>query len=240
MKKIGAEKNQGTSINDKYLSALEKANDWITISEWAQKVSEGFPELLQKAAKQAAAQKNETTGLREIAARLSSQISRGAFGNTVEIDLSERPKRVRWLSEEAAKEHEELEIEEDLEPLKRSQKIKKQSDAFTIKEKYRFGEFDGIIRQLNALFATDFELDHAQAILNKADPGNHHPDNFQILTRSHNRKKSGTNWSRLTIDEQIAYIFSVIGTQKIVARKMKLDIQDEILTLIVDRIKRVY
>ena len=93
------------SINDKYLEALRQTTDWLTVSEWACKVAEVYPDLLVAADAQAAKQKNDTTGLREIAARLSSRLSSGGFGASVEVDASERPKKVRFLSVVEQKEH---------------------------------------------------------------------------------------------------------------------------------------
>ncbi len=69
-----------TTINDKYLYALSAAADWLTVSEWALKVADLFPDLLANADAQAAKQKNDTTGLREIAGRRSSRIFSGGFG----------------------------------------------------------------------------------------------------------------------------------------------------------------
>lgn len=43
-----------TTINDKYLHALRAAADWLTVSEWALKVAELFPDLLANAEAQAA------------------------------------------------------------------------------------------------------------------------------------------------------------------------------------------
>lgn len=56
-------------ITEKYLEALKIFTDYITVSEWAQRFSEMFPDELQKANEQAANQKQDTTGLREIAAK---------------------------------------------------------------------------------------------------------------------------------------------------------------------------
>lgn len=72
--------NELSTINDKYLYALSAAAEWLTVSDWALKVAELFPDLLANADAQAAKQKNDTTGLREIAARLSSRVSSGGFG----------------------------------------------------------------------------------------------------------------------------------------------------------------
>lgn len=229
-----------TTINDKYLEALKTLDGWVTISEWSQKFAEMYPDQLAKAEKQAAGQKNETTGLREIAARISSQTSRNAFGGQVEEDRSERPRRVRFLNEVEAKIHEEREIEEDIEPITRRQKERTQFDALTVKEKYRMNEFEDIIAQLNRFFGTDFELEHAHALLNKEAPGDHHPNNIQILLKSHNRTKSGNNWDRFNIEEQIEYITSAVNIQKIIAKKMKLEIQEDVLGLLLDRIKNIF
>jgi hypothetical protein len=234
------EKEQAEFINDRYLATLKEVNSWVTISEWAQKVALLNPDLIEKANRQAAGQKQETTGLREIAARLSSQTSRGAFGNNIEIDVSERPKRVRWVSTEEAQKNEDQELEEDLEPLGRDQIIKTQEQEFSLRERYRSNEFDAVARQFNLMFETDFEVDHAKAILNKIQPGQHHPDNFQILTKSHNRKKNATNWKRFSLVEQIDYIKSVIATQKIISKNADIDIQEDVVGLLIDRIKKVF
>lgn len=58
-------------------------------------------------------QANPTTGLRELAARICSQLSSGGFPE-VEVDESERPRRVRYISEEDKK----VRIEDELEELK--------------------------------------------------------------------------------------------------------------------------
>jgi hypothetical protein len=232
--------DQPSSINEMYLHALKMIGTWVTISEWALKFSELYPEQLEKAETQAAGQKQDTTGLREIAARISSQTSRGAFGGKIEIDLSERPRRVRWISDDYAMEHEIIEIEEDLEPLRRGQKIKLHREAFTSKERYRQDEFEEIIRQLNFYFATDFELDHACALLNRTNPGNHHPENFQILTKSHNRKKNDSNWNRFLLNEQIEYIQSAVNLQKTIAVKLNIDFQEELLHLLIERLRKIF
>ena len=54
------------NISDKYLDALKLISTWVTVSEWTIKFCEIYPELLEKANKEAANQKNETTGLREM------------------------------------------------------------------------------------------------------------------------------------------------------------------------------
>ena len=112
------------SMTEIYLDALKIINGWATVSEWAEKVGEVYPEVLEKAEKEAMAHANPSTGLREIAARISSAISRSAYQGLIELDESERPRKVRSISEAEAKNHEEKELEEDLAPITRNQKIK--------------------------------------------------------------------------------------------------------------------
>ena len=82
----------------KYLEALKTFDDWVIVSEWAIKVGELYPDLLAEANAQAEKQANPTTGLRELAARISSRLSSGGFPE-VEVDESERPRKVRYISE---------------------------------------------------------------------------------------------------------------------------------------------
>lgn len=140
------------SISQKYLEALKKNEGWMTVSEWAFKVGELFPEILESANRDAEGQRNETTGLREIAARISSNISRGAYVGQIEIDEADRPRKVKFLSEAEAHDLEEKELEDDLEPLTRAQRIKQDEDLLSIKEKYRIIEMQTIINQLKDFF----------------------------------------------------------------------------------------
>jgi hypothetical protein len=84
-------------IHEKYTEALKTCTEYVTVHEWAQKVGELYPDLLEKAEKEAEAQKQETTGLREIAARISSRLSSGKFEHVL-IDDSERPRRAKYIT----------------------------------------------------------------------------------------------------------------------------------------------
>lgn len=227
-------------ISEKYLEALRQINDWTTVSEWAIKVGEMYPDLLEKANKEAERHKRPSTGIREIAARISSWVSTDGFAGKIEVDESERPKQVRILSEEAASHYQENSLEADLEPLTRTQKIKNDEALLGTKEKYRLAEFEAIIGQLKSFFNLDFEFEHARAILNPVDAGRHHPDNIQILLKSHNRLKGNANWERFTLKEQIEYIEAVVKVQKLVSKKMTIDLQEDVIDSIIERLKLVY
>jgi hypothetical protein len=237
---MSKKKSGDSPISEKYLDALKQINDWTTVSEWAIKVGEIYPDLLEKADKEAKAHKRPSTGLREIAARISSWVSTDGFAGKIEVDQSERPKRVRILSEDAASHYKQNSLEADLEPLTRAQAIKTQEALLGTKDKYRLAEFEAIIEQLKSFFNLDFEFEHAKAILNPKDPGKHHPDNIQILLKSHNRLKGNSNWKRFTLKEQIEYIEAVVKVQKLVSKKMEIDLQDEVIGSIIERLKLVY
>jgi len=204
--------------SQKYLEALKSFHDWVVVSEWATKVGEIYPDLLDAANVQAANQANETTGLRELAARISSNLSSGGFPD-VEVDDSERPRKVRYISEADKQTRIDDELEADIEPLTRAERIRSDFENLTEIERYRIEEIETISRQLNKFFSIDFEVDHATALLNPTESGKHHPDNLQLLIKAHNGKKNKKNWKRFTIDEQIEYIKNVLALQTLIASR---------------------
>jgi len=232
--------NESKKVIEKYLDTIKEIDGWVTVSEWAIAVGEKYPDLLEKANREAELQKNETTGLREIAARISFRLARGGFEPHVQIDASERPRRVRYLSIQQVKEHIEDELEEDLAPLTRDQIIRQQEMTLSVRDKYRITEMRTIISQLKSFFNLDFEFEHAKAILNREEAGNHHPDNIQLLLKSHNRMKNSNNWKRFTIDEQIEYIKAVVKVQELVSSRMGIQLEDDVIDSLIDRLKAVY
>jgi len=224
---------------EQYLEALKTFDEWVTVSTWAEKVGELYPELLEAANKQAQNQANDTTGLKELASRISSSLSTGGFPE-VEIDKTEKPRKVKFTTEIDKKEHIELEVASDIEPLTRAEKIKFYTEQLDEQEKYRIEEIETISKQLNKFFGVDFEVDHSTALLNQEKEGTHHPDNLQLLTKAHNGKKNKKNWLRFTIDEQIDYIKHVIALQTFIASKLKINLVNNVLDSLLERLKNVY
>jgi len=223
----------------KYLEALKTFDDWVIVSEWAVRVGELYPDILEAANEQAANQANDTTGLRELAARISSRLSTGGFPE-VEIDDSERPRKVRYISEAQKEERIEEELEADIEPLTRAERIRQDSERLTEIERYRIEEFETIAKQLNKFFSLDFEVDHAFALLNPIEAGKHHPDNLQLLIKAHNGKKNKKNWQRFTLNEQKEYIQKVIALQTMIASRLEISLVDDVLDSLLERLGRVY
>jgi len=228
------------SITEKYLEALKEIDDWAIVSDWAVKVGELYPDILAKADHDALNQANDTTGLREIAARISSNISRGAYAERIEIDTTERPRKVRFIPESEQAAHIEQEIDEDVAPLKRDEIIKLASQGFSAHENYRVSEFETLSKQLKMYFGLSFEVDHAHALLNKEAGGQHHPDDLQLLLKEHNIKKNNNNWQRFSVDEQVQYIETAIKLQSLVAHKFDIDLEQQVLGAMMERLKSIY
>ena len=229
-----------SSFRAKYLEALKTFDDWVIVSEWAIRVGEKYPELLDKANKEAEKQSNKTTGLNQLAARISSEITRGTYTDQIDIDNSEKPRKVRYLTKALHVEYDSLVIEEDIAPLKRAEIIKFANESMTKLDKYRVAEFETISKQLKQYFGLDFEVDHSVALLNKIKPGQHHPDNLQLILKAHNGKKNNANWKRFSLEEQIEYIETAIKLQGIVASRFSIEMENEVLGSLVDRLSKVY
>jgi hypothetical protein len=67
-----------------------------------------------------------------------------------------------------------------------------------------------------------------------------HPDNLQLLLKSYNRMKNNTNWDRFTLDEQIEYIKAAIKIQAIVDKKLKVDLDENVIGSIGERLRLIF
>ena len=227
-------------ITEKYLEALKTFTDYVTVSEWAQRFSEMFPDELQKANEQAANQKHDTTGLREIAARISSRLSTGGYSKEVLIDDSERPRKVKYITKDELIEQEQIEIDEDIEPLRRQDIINNATNQLEIFALYRITEFENIQKAFKQFFGLDFEIDHAEALLNSEKQGEHHPSNLQLLLKYHNGKKNKNSWNRFTFEEQEDYIKKSVALHSLVADKFDVEIDNKILESLLVRLEKIY
>ena len=171
-----------------------------------------------------------------MAARMSSMIASGRFDDCVSVNRSERRMKIKYIS---VSDREEIQTEED-EEITREEKIQSDIENLTVQELYRIEEVESINKQLKHDFCLDFELDHAKAIRNKEDPGTHHPNNLQLLLKIHNNRKSHKNWQRFTFDEQVEYLKAVINVQLLVSKKMCIEIHDDVIQKIIDRLKLIY
>ena len=86
----------------------------------------------------------------------------------------------------------------------------------------------------------DFEVDHANALLNPKAPGKHHPDNLQLLLKTHNGRKNANNWPRFSLDDQKQYIQAAITLQTLVASRMNVDVEAKVQASLLNRLETVY
>lgn len=226
---------------EQYIEALKSFNDHVTVSKWAEKVVENYPDFLEKVEKQANKHKNPTTGLREITARISATLSRNKFTN-VDVDSSERPKRVKYITPEELKEKIKENVEEDTFSLTRNEIIKNSEKSLeNTNNLYRIKELNDIQLKFKQFLNIDFEVDHAKALLNKTDPGEHHPDNLQLLLKYHNSKKNSNNWDRFNFKEQKEYILKVVELQKVVGVvRVGITIDENIVNSLLSRLEAIY
>lgn len=227
-------------IHEKYLEALKTFDDFVTVSEWAERFTKLYPDDLERAEKQALNQKNDTTGLREIIRRISSLLSTGSYAGKVQIDDSEKPRKVKFITDDELAEQTQEEINEDIEPLRRQDIINSAVDQMEILDMYRLSELENIQKAFKLFFGIDFEIDHAEALLNPEKQGAHHPDNLQLLLKYHNGKKNKNSWKRFTLEEQIEYIKQTINLHGMVADKLDIQIDQKILNSLLERLKLVY
>ena len=148
--------------------------------------------------------------------------------------------KVKYIPQEHRQEHDAQEVEEDIAPLRRDERIKRDISEWHPKEKYRSDEFEVISKQLKTFLGLDFEVDHADALLNAENPGKHHPNNFQLLLKSHNAKKKNDNWKRFTFDEQEEYIKSAIKLQSLVATRLNIEMDESIVDSLMERLNKVF
>lgn len=229
-------KNTELNIGQLYLETLMKQEQEITFGEWARLFSKDHPDLYEKAHKEAMAQKRPSTGLRELAARMSSMIASGRYDDCVIVNRTQRPMKIKYVS---ATDKEDIEAEED-EEITREEIIKSDTDKLSVHDLYRIDEMESIIKQLKSYFCLDFELDHAKAIRNKESPGAHHPDNLQLLLKIHNNRKSHKNWDRFSFEEQVEYLKAVISVQQLVSKKMQIEMHEEVIQKIIQRLRLIY
>jgi len=223
----------------KYLESLKNCKSWVTVLEWAEKVCELYPEILEDANRQVQSHATETTGLRAITARLSSKLSSNDYEN-IEIDDSERPRKVRYVSADVKQELLNEELEADVEPLTRKEKIESDTKNLTTYEQYRIDEFYALTTQFKKYFGLEFEVDHAKALLNEEDAGRHHPDNLQLLLKAHNAKKNKKNWKRFSFEEQKQYIEQVVALQMTIASRLEIELVDEVLDSLFEKLEKIY
>jgi len=219
---------------ERFMDVLKTFETPITVSEWAKRVVEHYPSILN----QINSKTNEQMTLKAFATTLSLKVSRGEFSELKVLD-SEPYRRVIYLPENKKKDLIKEEVIKDIEPIVLESKIEEDLKKTSDHDRYRLEELNSICTQLNKYFILDFNLHHAQSLSDSKKSGRHHVDNIQLLTKEHSRlKKDGTK--KFSIEEQKAYIKRVISVHMMINKNIDINLTDEVLEMLLDRLEKIY
>jgi len=219
---------------ERFVDVLKTFDTPITILEWANSVIEQYPSLLT----QINSKTNEKMTLKDLAMTISLKVSKGEFSE-IKILENKPYRKVMYVSESMKNDLIKSEVKKDLESITLSSKIKEDIKKSTESDRYRLEELESIKKQLNRYFALNFVLHHATSLTNKDKQAKHHADNLQLLTKEHILiKKDGE--SKFSIDEQKAYIKRVISIQLMINKNIDINLTDEVLEMLLERLEKVY
>jgi len=219
---------------ERFIEVLRTFETPVTVSEWANRVVEHYPAILN----QINSKTNEQMTLKALATTMSLKVSRGEFSELKVLD-SEPYRQVMYLPENKKKDLTKKEVTKDVEAIVLEAKIKEDIKKSSDQDKYRLEELNSICKQLNKYFKLDFNLHHAESLSNSKKSGRHHVDNLQLLTREHSLlKKDGAK--KFSIEEQKAYIKRVISVHMMIDRTIDINLTDDVLEMLLDRLEKIY
>ena len=219
---------------ERFMEVLKTFKEPVTVATWAKKVAELYPSILT----QINSKTNEKMTLNDLALGMGIKLSKGEFSKV--ITYNRDPYRVvEYFVEEEETNIIKRTAKKDIEPLLLEAKIKEDMQKLTESEKYRLEELSSIVDQLNRYFALNFILHHAHPLLSNHKEGRHQAGNLQILTKEHRLvKKEGEN--RFSIEEQKAYIKRIISIQLMINKAIDINLTDEVLEMLLERLEKVY
>ena len=219
---------------DKFIEVLQTFNHSVTIAEWAKRIVELYPAVLM----QQNSKNSESMTLRELTARLSLKVSKEEFSE-VAVENSLPYRKVRYMTSGMKKESIKKIANQDIEPIIMEERMQEDIQKLNESERYRIEEFIGITDQLNRYFNLNFKLHHALSLTNSKNMGKHHAENLQLLTEEHLLlRKDGEQ--KFTIEEQKAYIKRIIVIHTMVSKDLDINLTDEVLDMLLDRLAKVY
>jgi len=219
---------------DKFTEVLQTFNHSVTIAEWSKRIVELYPAVLT----QQNGKNNEAMTLRELTARISLKVSKEEFLE-IEIENTLPYRKVKYISLEMKKESIKKIANKDIEPIIISERMEEDINRLNESERYRIEEIAGITDQLNRYFNLNFELHHSLSLINGKNMGKHYADNLQILTTEHVLLREDGE-AKFTIEEQKAYIKRIIVVHTMVSKHLDINLTDEVLDMLLDRLAKVY
>jgi hypothetical protein len=171
----------------------------------------------------------------ELTTAISIKLSKGELPQ-VEIENALPYRKVHYLSNSAQKALIKEHANRDREPMLLEAYVEEGVLKLNESERYRVEEFKSIVDQLNRYFNMNFELHYLST---KQKRGKYHPDTFELLTSEHIIKR-GHEKVRFTIESQKAYIRRVLVVDSMVSKALDMNLTDEVLDLLLDRLEKIY
>lgn len=219
---------------ERFIAVLETFDSPVTIATWIKRVVKEYPSIL----KQINTNTNETMTLKTLATSMSLKVSKGEFPE-IKVLNCEPYRKVLLLTEDEKQKVMKSEINKDIQLLLIEEKIELDTKKATEADQYRLEEFNSIKIQINRYFSLNFVLHHACSLTNEKKKGKHHPENLFLLTKEHSMIKKDAE-KKFSIEEQKAYIKRIISTHMMVDKTIELNLTDEVLEMLLDRLEKVY
>ena len=219
---------------ERFIEVLKTFDQPVTVAVWSKRVAEQYPSILN----QINSKTNEKMTLKELAVGIGLKLSKGEFPE-VFINNVQPYRVVEYISESRLNELIKSAAKKDTESILIESKMKQDIQKLAESEKYRLEELKSIHEQLNRYFSLNFELHHAYGLLGDKKEGRHSADNLQILTKEHALIKRDAS-KKFSIEEQKAYIKRTIAIQMMINKEIDINLTDEVLEMILDRLEKVY
>ncbi len=218
---------------EKYIKVLKDIDNWVSIREWVDEVATIHPDLFEEMVVAGAGWTPPNTGNDVLWRKLNYLTKDLMKKNDPNIEVSDKGKfkQIRYIENR-------LELTE--ETLTRGERIQEDTELLSLWDLHRIEEFRAVARSLNRLFKTDFEVDHSEAILSKNQPGSHHPNNLQLLSKRVNVIKGSRSWNRFSWDEQVDYIKKLVQSNTCIKDRLSIVATDDNLGLYLTQLELVY
>ena len=219
---------------ERFLEVLKTFDKPVTVAEWAERVVERYPLILN----QLNSKTNKLMTLNDLAMGIGQKLSKHEFEEVMVLNVSPY-RKVEYVPVAMRNSLLKQSIKRDIEPLLIASKIKKDIDRLPESDKYRIEELKSIKEQLNNYFSLNFVLHHLHGVMNEKKEGRYHADNLELLTEEHaNKKRLGQ--MKFSIEEQKLYIKRMIAIEMMINRDMEINLSDEVLDLLLERLEKVY
>lgn len=219
---------------EKYVSILKDSKEPLTILQWANELTKQYPSIL----KQIDVRTKKPITLQTLVSNLSLKVSKGEFSK-VKVVESKPYRKVIYLSDFKKNELIKKSVQEDMLSLRIEEKISNDIQKSTEYEKYRLEEFQQIMEKFNEYFSLNFVLHHVISLETTRRGAKHQISNLQILTLEHSLVKKDAD-KRFSIEEQKVYIKRILVTKMMIDKTIELNLIDEVLEMLLDRLAKVY